>query len=55
MEFPKEGVNFNLLVKKYEGLLMDAALKAAGGFKNTASALLGVNRTTFQEKLRKRN
>ncbi|MDR2613224.1 MAG: hypothetical protein LBG06_10545 [Deltaproteobacteria bacterium] len=41
-------------MKDYEGRLIDAALRAADGYRNSAARLLGINRTTLQEKLRKK-
>jgi DNA-binding NtrC family response regulator len=54
LEFPVEGVSLNALMKDYEGRLIDAALRAADGYRNSAARLLGINRTTLQEKLRKK-
>ncbi|MDR3152789.1 MAG: sigma 54-interacting transcriptional regulator [Deltaproteobacteria bacterium] len=54
LEFPSAGVSLASMVKDYEGRLIEAALKASGGFKNTAARLLGINRTTLQEKIRKK-
>ncbi|MDR1038754.1 MAG: sigma 54-interacting transcriptional regulator [Deltaproteobacteria bacterium] len=54
MAFPPDGVSLNSLMKDYEGRLIEAALQASGGFKNNAARLLGINRTTLQEKLRKK-
>jgi DNA-binding NtrC family response regulator len=54
LKFPDGGVNLNLLMKEYETLLIEAALSRAGGFKNNAAKLLNINRTTLQEKLRKK-
>ncbi|MDR2460288.1 MAG: sigma-54 dependent transcriptional regulator [Deltaproteobacteria bacterium] len=53
-DFPEEGINLNALVKEYETLVIDAALNKAGGYKNAAAKLLNINRTTLQEKLRKK-
>jgi DNA-binding NtrC family response regulator len=52
--FPKDGINMNNLLKDYETLLIEAALEYAGGFRITAAKLLGINRTTLQEKLKKK-
>ncbi|MDR1080530.1 MAG: hypothetical protein LBQ79_06130 [Deltaproteobacteria bacterium] len=41
-------------MKGYEARLIEGALTASGGLKNTAARLLGINRTTLQEKLRKK-
>ncbi|MDR1043623.1 MAG: sigma-54 dependent transcriptional regulator [Candidatus Adiutrix sp.] len=52
--FPPEGLDFNALVSAYEERLIRAALEAAGGVKNQAARLLGLNRTTLVEKMRKK-
>jgi transcriptional regulator with GAF, ATPase, and Fis domain len=54
LDFPEEGVNLASLMKEYEGLIIEAALKRAEGYKNTAARLLNINRTTLQEKLKKK-
>ena len=51
---PPDGVDFNALVAAYEDQLIRGALEAAGGVKNQAAKLLGLNRTTLVEKMRKR-
>jgi len=52
--FPAEGLDFNALVSAYEEKLIRGALEAAGGVKNQAAKLLGLNRTTLVEKMRKK-
>ncbi|MDR1920193.1 MAG: sigma-54 dependent transcriptional regulator [Candidatus Adiutrix sp.] len=52
--FPAEGVDFNSLVSAYEERLIRGALAEAGGVKNQAARLLGLNRTTLVEKMRKK-
>ncbi len=52
--FPAEGLDFNGLVSVYEERLIRGALEAAGGVKNQAAKLLGLNRTTLVEKMRKK-
>ena len=52
--FPLEGVDFNALVSAYEEQLIRGALEVAGGVKNQAAKLLGLNRTTLVEKMRKK-
>lgn len=52
--FPPEGLDFNALVSAYEDRLIRGALEAAGGVKNQAAKLLGLNRTTLVEKMRKK-
>jgi DNA-binding NtrC family response regulator len=41
-------------VEAFENSLIDQALERTGGNRNQASMLLGLNRTTLVEKLRKR-
>ena len=52
--FPEDGVDFNALVSVYEDRLIRGALEVAGGVKNKAAKLLGLNRTTLVEKMRKK-
>lgn len=52
--FPPQGVDFNALVSAYEEKLIRGALAEAGGVKNKAAKLLGLNRTTLVEKMRKK-
>ncbi|MDR2353052.1 MAG: hypothetical protein LBF22_07790 [Deltaproteobacteria bacterium] len=52
--FPNEGVDLNALSKNYESLLIQGALQATQGQKNNSARLLGLNRTTFLEKLKKK-
>ena len=52
--FPDDGVDFNALVSAYEDRLIRGALDAAAGVKNKAAKLLGLNRTTLVEKMRKK-
>ncbi|UQZ91242.1 hypothetical protein C4J81_12235 [Deltaproteobacteria bacterium Smac51] len=52
--FPEEGLDFNALISAYEDKLICGALEAAGGVKNKAANLLGLNRTTLVEKMRKK-
>jgi transcriptional regulator with GAF, ATPase, and Fis domain len=54
LSFPPEGISLGALMKDYEGRLIEAALQVADGYRNAAARLLGVNRTTLQEKLRKK-
>ncbi|MDR1313784.1 MAG: sigma 54-interacting transcriptional regulator [Deltaproteobacteria bacterium] len=54
LRFPLDGVSLNALMKDYEAKLITAALQASGGLKNNAAKLLGINRTTLQEKIRKK-
>ena len=59
VEFPKmflseKGVDLKAVVTAFENHLVDQALARTSGNKNRASMLLGLNRTTLVEKLRKR-
>jgi DNA-binding NtrC family response regulator len=51
---PEEGLDLRAAVEAFEMGLIDQALERTGGNKNQASILLGMNRTTLVEKLRKR-
>ncbi len=51
---PEEGINLREAVEIFEMNLIEQALERTGGNKNQASILLGMNRTTLVEKLRKR-
>ncbi len=51
---PEEGLDLRRAVEIFENNLIDQALVRTGGNKNQASMLLGLNRTTLVEKLRKR-
>jgi len=51
---PEEGLDLRKAVQAFEMSLIDQALARTGGNKNQASQLLGMNRTTLVEKLRKR-
>ena len=59
VDFPKmflsdKGVDLKMVVTAFENHLVDQALARTNGNKNRASMLLGLNRTTLVEKLRKR-
>jgi DNA-binding NtrC family response regulator len=49
-----EGISFNEAVDDFERRLIDWALKTSDGVKNRAASLLGLNRTTLVEKIRKK-
>jgi len=51
---PEDGINLREAVETFEMSLIQQALERTGGNKNQASILLGMNRTTLVEKLRKR-
>ena len=52
-EFPEEGIDLNKAVEDFEKGLIDQALKEAAGVKSQAARLLGINRTTLVEKLKR--
>ncbi len=54
-EMPDQGIPFTEWVEVYENRLIDGALKKANGVKSRAAQLLGLNRTTLVEKLKRRN
>jgi DNA-binding NtrC family response regulator len=50
-----DGINLPGTLAKLEERLIDEALRKAGGNKNRAATLLGINRTTLVEKLKRRS
>lgn len=52
---PESGVDFNALVDSYESKLITSALQQTGGNKKAAAKLLGLNRTTLVEKIKKKS
>lgn len=54
MFLPEKGLDLKEVVAAFENHLVDQALARTNGNKNRASQLLGLNRTTLVEKLRKR-
>ncbi|MCA9673919.1 MAG: sigma-54-dependent Fis family transcriptional regulator [Kofleriaceae bacterium] len=48
------GVDMNSILRETENRLIDEALKKSGGNKARAAQLLGINRTTLVEKLKRR-
>ena len=50
---PNEGVNLEQLVNNYERALLSEALRASGGVKKRAAALLGVSFRSFRYRLEK--
>ena len=54
MFLPEKGLDLKAVVTAFENHLVDQALARTNGNKNRASMLLGLNRTTLVEKLRKR-
>jgi two-component system, NtrC family, response regulator AtoC len=55
LELPSSGVDLRTLLSQLEDKLIGQALERTGGNKNRAAELLGMNRTTLVEKLRRRN
>ncbi|MGE5893169.1 MAG: sigma-54-dependent transcriptional regulator [bacterium] len=51
----EEGIDLNEVLDRFETHLILQALKLSGGVKSRASELLGLNRTTLVEKLKKKN
>jgi transcriptional regulator with GAF, ATPase, and Fis domain len=54
MTLPSAGVDFNALVAEYENKLISLALSQTDGNKKAAAKLLGLNRTTLVEKIKKK-
>ena len=54
VDLPPNGVDLRLLLSQLEDRLIEQALQRTGGNKNRAAELLGMNRTTLVEKLRRR-
>jgi transcriptional regulator with GAF, ATPase, and Fis domain len=52
--FPQEGVDLNAVLEEIEKRIIIQALERAGGVKKKAATLLGLNRTTLLEKLKKK-
>jgi two-component system, NtrC family, response regulator AtoC len=55
LDLPPTGVDLRMLLAHLEERLIDQALQRTNGNKNRAAELLGMNRTTLVEKLRRRN
>ena len=55
VDLPPHGVDLRLLLTQLEDRLIGQALARTGGNKNRAAGLLGMNRTTLVEKLRRRS
>ena len=51
---PKSGLDLRLLLTELEERFIAEALARTGGNRNRAAELLGLNRTTLVEKLRRR-
>jgi DNA-binding NtrC family response regulator len=54
LDLPPHGVDLRMLLTQLEDRLIGQALERTGGNKNRAAELLGMNRTTLVEKLRRR-
>ncbi|MCI4625825.1 MAG: sigma-54 dependent transcriptional regulator [Candidatus Magnetoovum sp. WYHC-5] len=54
IKLPPEGLDLNAMLESVEKNLILQAMELAAGVKSKAAALLGLNRTTFLEKLKKR-
>jgi DNA-binding NtrC family response regulator len=55
VDLPPYGVDLRMLLTQLEDRLIGQALERTGGNKNRAAELLGMNRTTLVEKLRRRS
>jgi DNA-binding NtrC family response regulator len=55
LDLPESGVDLRVFLTQLEERLIAQALERTGGNKNRAAELLGMNRTTLVEKLRRRN
>jgi DNA-binding NtrC family response regulator len=55
LDLPESGVDLRIFLTQLEERLIGQALERTGGNKNRAAELLGMNRTTLVEKLRRRN
>jgi DNA-binding protein Fis len=54
LDLPPHGVDLRLLLTQLEDRLIGQALERTNGNRNRAAELLGMNRTTLVEKLRRR-
>jgi DNA-binding NtrC family response regulator len=54
VELPETGLDFNEAVNEFENELILQALQRTSGNKNQAATLLGLNRTTLVEKLKRK-
>lgn len=52
-EFPENGIDLNKVIDDFERKAIIEALKRANGVKSKAATLLGLNRTTLIEKMKK--
>jgi DNA-binding NtrC family response regulator len=51
---PKDGLNLEMYIEQLENTLIMQALERTGNNKNQAAKLLGLNRTTLVERIKKR-
>jgi DNA-binding NtrC family response regulator len=54
VDLPPHGLDLRMLLSQLEDRLIGQALERTNGNKNRAAELLGMNRTTLVEKLRRR-
>ena len=54
VRLPENGLSFNTAVSDFEKMLIVEALNRTGWIKNKAAQLLGLNRTTLVEKIKKK-
>ena len=55
LDLPEQGLDLRMLLSQLEARLIGQALERTGGNRLRAAELLGMNRTTLVEKLRRRN
>ena len=55
LDIPEEGIDLRNFMDRIENQLIERALEMSGGVKNRAAQLLGLNRTTLVEKLKKKS
>jgi DNA-binding NtrC family response regulator len=53
-ELPQDGTDLRAMLEAVEDRMIGEALERTGGNKNRAAELLGLNRTTLVEKLRRK-
>jgi len=54
LSIPPEGINLNSVIDTIERKLITEALEKSNGIKSKAAAILGLNRTTLVEKMKKK-
>jgi DNA-binding NtrC family response regulator len=54
LDFPEDGIDLVHRMDMFESRLMDEALRRTQGNKSKAARLLGLNRTTLVEKLKRK-